>query len=219
MKAADASGRLWNYLKEGRIKPEAFAAAQAEEEAAKENARMLQEREQQIEAEEGLEEASDALVGRLATLRAGVAGQLRSTEEIAALRAALTTTFESFAMRRLWTDEAPAYVYLDLTVGFDYAPVPTLRPEAIEGLRTTSGDAEIDVPYPRPRALSPPATSISGGTSRYCSAKRAIWEKTGAATEPPQIAPFGSSTATRITSRGFDAGRNPTNEATYFEVE
>jgi hypothetical protein len=52
MKAADASGRLWGHLKEGRIKPETFATAQAEEGAAKENGRMLQEREQEIEAEE-----------------------------------------------------------------------------------------------------------------------------------------------------------------------
>ena len=35
----------------------------------------------------------------------------------------------------------------------------------------------------------------------------------------PKIAPCGSSTATRITSRGRVAGTTPTNEATYFDVE
>src|SRR3954469_4979537 len=56
----------------------------------------------------------------------------------------------------------------------------------------------------------------SGGTppSRYCISNFAICAKAGAATTPPQIAPRGSSTETRITSRGRDAGTTPTNEAT-----
>src|SRR5215467_14067442 len=58
----------------------------------------------------------------------------------------------------------------------------------------------------------------SGCTSRYWSANFAIFWKAGAATVPPQIAVVGSSTATRITSRGREAGTNPTNDATYFPV-
>jgi ATP-dependent Zn protease len=54
----------------------------------------------------------------------------------------------------------------------------------------------------------------AGGTSRYWSANLAISANAGAATTPPQIAPRGSSTATRMTSRGSFAGTKPTNEAT-----
>jgi hypothetical protein len=46
----------------------------------------------------------------------------------------------------------------------------------------------------------------SGGTSRYCSPNFAISANAGAATTPPQIAPRGSSTVTRITSLGSLAG-------------
>ena len=53
----------------------------------------------------------------------------------------------------------------------------------------------------------------SGGISRYWSAKRAICWKAGAATVPPQIV-LGSSTVTRMTSRGSLAGTAPTNDAT-----
>ena len=59
----------------------------------------------------------------------------------------------------------------------------------------------------------------SGGISRYWSAKSAILANAGAATAPPQIAPFGSSTVTRMQSRGLVDGTNPTNELTYFDVE
>jgi len=54
----------------------------------------------------------------------------------------------------------------------------------------------------------------SGAISRYWSPKRAIFEKAGAATTPPQIAFRGSSTETRTTSRGSFAGTTPANEAT-----
>ena len=47
----------------------------------------------------------------------------------------------------------------------------------------------------------------------------AIWAKAGAATTPPQMAPRGSSTVTRITRRGCFAGTKPTNDATYADVE
>ena len=51
----------------------------------------------------------------------------------------------------------------------------------------------------------------SGGTPpfRYCRSNFAICAKAGAATTPPQIAPFGSSTETRITRRGREAGTTP----------
>jgi len=49
--------------------------------------------------------------------------------------------------------------------------------------------------------------------------KRAICENTGAATTPPQIAPRGSSTETRIASRGREAGTMPMKDATYRESE
>ena len=49
----------------------------------------------------------------------------------------------------------------------------------------------------------PPSRQRRGGISRYWSAKRAISWKAGAATTPPQIAPRGSSTVTRTTSRGL----------------
>ena len=57
-------------------------------------------------------------------------------------------------------------------------------------------------------------SGTSGGISRYCRSKPAICWNAGAATTPPQIAVAGSSTVTRITSRGFFAGTMPTNEAT-----
>src|SRR6185503_6622202 len=59
----------------------------------------------------------------------------------------------------------------------------------------------------------------SGGAERYCKVCCAISLKAGAATTPPQIAPWGSSTATKTTIRGRVAGAKPTNEATYFELE
>ena len=52
----------------------------------------------------------------------------------------------------------------------------------------------------------------------YWSANFAIFWNAGAATVPPQIAVVGSSTATRITSRGREAGTKPTNDATYLPV-
>ena len=63
-------------------------------------------------------------------------------------------------------------------------------------------------------ALRRSLTGASGSTSRYWRSKRAISLNAGAATTPPQIAPRGESTATRITSRGFVAGTAPTNDAT-----
>src|SRR5438270_331716 len=54
----------------------------------------------------------------------------------------------------------------------------------------------------------------SGGTPMYCRSKRAICWNAGAAIVPPQIALCGSSTITRTTSRGREAGTKPTNEAT-----
>ena len=62
-------------------------------------------------------------------------------------------------------------------------------------------------------------SGASGGTSRYCRSNFAICANAGAATMPPQIAALGSSTMTSTTSRGFDAGTMPTNDATYFEPE
>ena len=56
-------------------------------------------------------------------------------------------------------------------------------------------------------------SGLSGGTSRYWSANWASSWKAGAATTPPQMVE-GSSTVTRITSRGLVAGTNPTNDAT-----
>ena len=53
----------------------------------------------------------------------------------------------------------------------------------------------------RPAAFFSEAAS-SGGTSRYCSAKRAMSRNAGAATTPPKIWPCGSSIETRTTSRG-----------------
>ena len=50
--------------------------------------------------------------------------------------------------------------------------------------------------------------------SRYCRSKRAIWENAGAATTPPKIAPRGSSTDTRMTRRGREAGTTPMKDAT-----
>jgi hypothetical protein len=61
---------------------------------------------------------------RLASLRAAVAGRVKSAGEVAALRAALTATFESFSLRPLWTDDAPAHVHLDLAVGVDTPSSP-----------------------------------------------------------------------------------------------
>ena len=60
----------------------------------------------------------------------------------------------------------------------------------------------------------PGASRDVGGISRYWRSKPAICWKAGAATTPPQIDVAGSSTVTRITSRGFLAGTMPTNEAT-----
>ena len=57
-------------------------------------------------------------------------------------------------------------------------------------------------------------SGASGGISRYCRSNPAISWKAGAATTPPQIDAAGSSTVTRITSRGFFAGTMPTNDAT-----
>src|SRR5436190_2944491 len=74
----------------------------------------------------------------------------------------------------------------------------------------------------RPKAASrrqPVLARASGGTSRYCRSNFAISWKTGAATIPPKIAPRGSSTVTRITSRGLLAGTNPTNDAMYRVLE
>lgn len=122
-------------------------------------------------------------------------------EEWHALRAALTSTFESFQLRRLWTDDPPECVHLDLSVGYEHALVPTLRPDAITGYITTSGDGEIQVPMPVPATVH----FASGGTSRYWSANWAISAKAGAATTPPQIV-LGSSTVTRMTRRGLLAG-------------
>ena len=68
------------------------------------------------------------------------------------------------------------------------------------------------------RGLPGYPTGASGGTSRYWRANRAIDWNAGAATTPPQIV-VGSSTVTRMTSSGRDAGTNPTKLATYFEVE
>src|SRR5262245_51690540 len=82
-----------------------------------------------------------------------------------------------------------------------------------EEVRGTYGVAAEDVADP----VS--SDGLSGGTSRYWSANRAICWKTGAATVPPKIAPCGSSTVTRMTRRGAVAGTMPTNEATYFDVE
>jgi hypothetical protein len=82
------------------------------------------------------------------------------------------------------------------------------------------GDARrADPAVPRAKAGAYGPNETSGGTSRYCNAKRAICENAGAATTPPQIAPCGSSAATRITSRGLVAGTKPTNDATYRPVE
>ena len=92
------------------------------------------------------------------------------------------------------------------------------------------GDAEAGRPPPssnhagttrrfsRCRRPTRPSSGASGGTSRYWSANFAISENAGAATLPPQITVCGSSTATRITRRGRDAGTKPTNDATYLPV-
>ena len=53
----------------------------------------------------------------------------------------------------------------------------------------------------------------SGGTPRYCRSNFAIAANAGAATTPPKIEPRGSSTLTRTTRRGCDAGTIPTKEA------
>ena len=81
-------------------------------------------------------------------------------------------------------------------------------------------DEVVEAAAAAPVVVSPARSDgLSGGTSRYWSAKRAICWKTGAATVPPKIAPCGSSTVTRITSRGAVAGTMPTNDATYYDVE
>ncbi len=77
------------------------------------------------------------------------------------------------------------------------------RAYGVENAAATSDDERFD-------------SGASGGTSRYWSANRARSRKIGAATTPPQICPCGSSTITRIASRGLRAGTRPTKEATYF---
>ncbi len=56
--------------------------------------------------------------------------------------------------------------------------------------------------------------AASGEISRYWSPNVAMSAKAGAATTPPQIAPFGSSIETSTTSSGFFAGTTPTKDAT-----
>ena len=56
--------------------------------------------------------------------------------------------------------------------------------------------------------------AASGEISRYWSPNVAMSANAGAATTPPQIAPFGSSIETRTTSCGFFAGTTPTKDAT-----
>src|SRR4029079_16677099 len=76
-------------------------------------------------------------------------------------------------------------------------------------------------PYGVYAAVEVVVSGASGGTppSRYWRANFAICANAGAATTPPQIAPRGSSTETRITSRGREAGTTPTNEATERDFE
>src|SRR4029434_204191 len=56
-------------------------------------------------------------------------------------------------------------------------------------------------------------SGASGGTSRYWSTNWAIRANAGAATTPPQIAPCGSSPATRIAERGVGGGKASADRA------
>jgi hypothetical protein len=85
---------------------------------------MLCRRERESEDETAVREAEEETVQRLADVRRAVAGEIESCEGVEAIRAALTTLFESFTLRRLWTDDAPAIAYLDLCIDYAYVLVP-----------------------------------------------------------------------------------------------
>src|SRR5439155_196094 len=76
-----------------------------------------------------------------------------------------------------------------------------------------SRDAEEESPRPGCAGVVGEVADLHGSASQYVRGGERC-DDAGAATTPPQIAPCGSSTETRITSRGRDAGTIPTNEAT-----
>ena len=70
-----------------------------------------------------------------------------------------------------------------------------------------------DLGWPRRGQGAVSVFGSSGGTPRYCRSNFAIAANAGAATTPPKIEPRGSSTLTRTTRRGCEAGTMPTKEA------
>ena len=147
----------WDNFKHQRITPEEWTELrtelEADTEALEAKLSLLHKREREAAMAVVAFDAESDTLRRLSELREAVAGRVESREGVEAVRATLTTCFESFTLRRLWEDDAPEFVHLELSVGLEYALLPKLRESAIAGYVTTSGDAEVTIPLVRRESL------------------------------------------------------------------
>ncbi len=115
------SAEDWHSLR-GELEPELSAAeASLAQHEARESAAEDDAASRDVEAQ---------TLEQLARVRAAVAGQVSSAEDVDALRAALTELFSTFTLRR--TSNAPAHVAVwpELALG-EYFIEPTVRPDAV----------------------------------------------------------------------------------------
>lgn len=140
-----------------------------ERDAAAAKLKLLRAREADADGEGPLRDLEEELLERLAELRRAVAGQVGSSGDLPAVRAALTRLFDSFTLRRVADVEGPERVGvadvegpvdLDLALGELYIE-PTLRADAVAGyvdVYAEDSGRTVVRPVLRPERLTLPET-------------------------------------------------------------
>lgn len=72
-------------------------------------------------------DADEALIAYLGRLCEMIAGRVREADDLDAIRAALVSVFESFTLRRFWTEDSPEWVDLDFPSARTRSSPPSAR--------------------------------------------------------------------------------------------
>jgi site-specific DNA recombinase len=137
MRAAERLARVKRHYLDGKLDADDWRSfreeLRAEQEAATARAETLASQEAAVTASGALEDAEEAVLRRLADLRAAVVGDVRRAGDVEALRAALARLFSRFVLHDTSGPNAPTRVHGELITDGARFLEPHVRPEVLMG--------------------------------------------------------------------------------------
>jgi site-specific DNA recombinase len=135
MQAADRLARVRRAFQDGHLEAEDWteqrAELTAEQEAAAARVATLTQKEADVAASGALTDVEEAMLRRLADLRAAVVGDLNEADTLDSLRAALTRLFERFTLREGPVQRQAGSYAIETDTGWWLDPV--VRPSVLQG--------------------------------------------------------------------------------------